>query len=405
MDRTTSTHTATAERDLLAALTHEIRSTLNGVVGMANLLQGTPLDDQQQSYVKSLRHCSDTLMVLANDVLDYAKLEAGQLQLESVAFDLHETLQATCRMFDFQASSKGLYLNVTGLNELPRWVNGDPTRIKQVITNLLGNAIKFTHNGGVELQCKATDLSQGWWLELGVADTGCGMSQTEQESLFKPYGQAHSAVARQHGGTGLGLWISQRLCSAMGGGLTIRSHPGQGSLFTACMQVQWANEADINKTDHHATPPPGWRVLVVDDEIFNREYLSAWMARLGIQVQAASSGEAALQQLEQGTFDMVLMDMHMPGLTGPQTAHLMRQVPHANPDLLIVGLSGTLDDETRSLYLQNGANFLLQKPIDWNALWRWVSEHRGASHAPRTTPSGRRDLLVHDTSPATPAAQ
>ena len=385
MDSTTSTHTATAERDLLAALTHEIRSTLNGVVGMANLLQGTPLDDQQQRYVESLRHCSDTLMVLANDVLDYAKLEAGQLQLETVTFDLHDTVKATCRMFEFQASSKGLYLKITGLDELPRWVNGDPTRIKQVITNLLGNAIKFTHNGGIELHCKATGLAPGWWLELGVADTGCGMSQAEQESLFKPYGQAHSAVARQHGGTGLGLWISQRLCAAMGGGLTVKSHPGQGSLFTACMQVQWAHGCDTQKSSPHATPPSGWRVLVVDDEIFNREYLSAWMARLGVQVQTASNGDAALQHLSQSPFDMVLMDMHMPGLTGPQTARLMRQLPQANPALLIVGLSGTLDDETRALYLQNGANILLQKPIDWDLLWRWVNEHSSAVTIPRTT--------------------
>jgi CheY-like chemotaxis protein len=151
------------------------------------------------------------------------------------------------------------------------------------------------------------------------------------------------------------------------------------------MQVQWAHGCDTQKSSPHATPPSGWRVLVVDDEIFNREYLSAWMARLGVQVQTASNGDAALQQLSQSPFDMVLMDMHMPGLTGPQTARLMRQLPQANPALLIVGLSGTLDDETRALYLQNGANILLQKPIDWDLLWRWVSEHNSAVTIPRTT--------------------
>lgn len=374
-----------AERELLAALTHEIRSTLNGVVGMACLLRHTPLNDEQSRYVQSLQHCSDTLMVLANDLLDYAKIESGQFELERIAFDLHDTLSATFGLLEHQAQSKRLSWQISGLDTLPRCATGDPTRLKQVLLNLLGNALKFTDQGGVQLHCRATAKTEGWWLELAVADTGCGLTREQQERLFQPYQQAHSAVARERGGTGLGLVISQRLCQAMGGGVMVRSQPGQGSVFTACLQLaEHQPTSDQPAPAADATPPPGWRVLVVDDEVFNREYMSAWLSRQGLRVASAACGEAALERIQQEPFDLVLMDMHMPGLTGPDTAALMRTVlaPQAHPTL-IVGLSGSLDDDTRRLYLQRGADHLLPKPIDWAALWNWVAQRQGRQ-APAT---------------------
>lgn len=379
MDSSNAFRSPVAERELLAALTHEIRSTLNGVVGMACLLRHTPLNDEQARYVQSLQHCSDTLMVLANDMLDYSKIEAGQLALEQVAFDVHDTIGATMGVMEHQARTKGLQWHVHGLNDLPRCANGDPTRLKQVLLNLLGNAIKFTDHGHVELHCQATPTTDGWWLELAVADSGCGLTREQQNNLFQPYHQAHSAVARERGGTGLGLVISQRLCQAMGGGLMVRSRPGQGSVFTACMRLaHYQPSADLPVCPSgKATPPANWRVLVVDDETVNREYMGAWLGRQGLEVACAASGQAALDWMQRAPFDLVLMDMHMPGLTGPDTAARMRALLKGRAThTLIVGLSGSLDGDTRRLYLQQGADHLLPKPLDWHALWTWVERQR-----------------------------
>lgn len=392
MDSPDASRSPAAERELLAALTHEIRSTLNGVVGMACLLRHTPLNDEQSRYVQSLQHCSDTLMVLANDLLDYAKIESGQFELEHIAFDLHDTVSATVHLLEHQAAGKGLTWRISGLDTLPRCATGDPTRLKQVLLNLLGNALKFTDQGGVELRCSANPNVGGWWLELAVADTGCGMTREQQERLFQPYHQAHSAVTRERGGTGLGLVISQRLCQAMGGGVTVRSQPGQGSVFTACLQLaEYQPTSDLPSCPTtHATPPAGWRVLVVDDEIFNREYMSAWLSRQGLHVACAASGDAALEWIDREPFDLVLMDMHMPGLTGPDTAAIMRaKLAERSDQPLIVGLSGTLDEDTRRLYLQQGADHLLPKPIDWSALWAWVAQRHSTAAiqaAPRPLP-------------------
>jgi two-component system, sensor histidine kinase len=390
MDSPDASRSPAAERELLAALTHEIRSTLNGVVGMACLLRHTPLNAEQARYVQSLQHCSDTLMVLANDMLDYSKIEAGQLTLERVAFDVHDTIGATMLLLEHQAHAKGLQWQLQGLESLPRCATGDPTRLKQVLLNMLGNALKFTDHGQVELRCRATPTSGGWWLELAVADSGCGLTREQQEKLFHPYQQAHSAVARERGGTGLGLVISQRLCQAMGGGLLVSSQPGEGSVFTACMHLAHYQPSAVLPVcpTGKAGPPDGWRVLVVDDEIVNREYMSAWLGRQGLQVACAATGQAALDWIQREPFDLVLMDMHMPGLTGPETAALMRGVLAGRKSQpLIVGLSGTLDDDTRRLYLQQGADYLLPKPIDWHALWSWVAHQCAAPLRSDTRPT------------------
>ncbi|MCS6811688.1 MAG: ATP-binding protein, partial [Tepidimonas sp.] len=310
-----------AKSDFLAVMSHEIRTPLNGVLGMLELLQGTSLDDDQRHWVATARHSAQLLLALLNDILDFSKIEAGRLTLERVALQPAELLRASIEGLRGQAQAKGLVLRAELAEGLPAWAWGDPTRLQQVIVNLVGNAIKFTERGEVTVAAAWAD----GWLQVDVRDTGIGIEAHRLPELFEPFVQMDSTHTRRYGGTGLGLAICRRLVDAMGGTLAVDSTPGQGSTFTLRVPLPAgtapAPPAEPGRGPLASVPA---RVLVVEDHPVNQQVVMRLLQRLGAQVSLAADGAQALALAGQQPFDLVLMDCRLPGMDGWETTRRLR---------------------------------------------------------------------------------
>jgi len=323
---------AQSRESFLATMSHEIRTPLNGVLGMAALLAKTALSPEQQRYLDVVQHSGRLLMAILNDVLDMAKITAGQLHLETVAVDVNQALQQTAQTLAFQAAEKGLAFVVEPLAVPPPLVLTDPYRLGQVLLNLLSNAIKFTEVGRVTLHAKALAETPGaLTVHFCVRDTGLGLSPEAQEHIFDAFAQASVDTTRRFGGTGLGLAISSLLVQQLGGHLVVCSEPGQGSTFGFTIRFAKAPRAvprvlaPAGQSDEAEVR--GWRVLLVDDNALNLELAQAVLAQNGVAVDAALSGPAALALFEQHRYHAVLMDIHMPGMNGLEATARIRQHP------------------------------------------------------------------------------
>jgi len=369
-----------AKSQFLANMSHEIRTPMNGVLGMAELLLATPLTEKQRHLTNSVHRSGSALLSIINSILDFSKVEAGKLELEQVEFELRETIEEAVDLFADPAERKGLSLTCFLPTEIPDRAVGDPARLRQVLLNLVGNAVKFTKRGEVTvwLHLLAQD-AQTLTLKCAVTDTGIGIHPQAQAGLFTAFSQADGSTTRQFGGTGLGLAIVKQLVQLMGGEVGIASTPGQGSTFWFIVQLGRATPRDSSQPAHEQFLR-GLRVLIVDDHPTNLFVLNAHLTAWGAEVLSADSGTSALERLTQSAttstpIDLVLLDLHMPDMDGLMLAHAIKADP-ALRRVDLLALSSGERDAHRGAADPLGFVAWLQKPVRQSTLRTCLRSYR-----------------------------
>lgn len=371
----------------LAQMSHEIRTPLNTITGYAQLLEDTPLDAAQRRYFDCIRTASGNLLDILNNVLDFSKLEAGQETLAEEDVDLPALLREVCALFQAQAGQKGLALRLEGAGEVPRWVRADPKKLRQVLVNLLSNALKFTARGSVVLRARADQAAAPPSLSLSVADTGPGIAPGDQARIFESFEQADASTSQQYGGTGLGLSISRGFLRLMGGDLTLVSAPGQGATFTASLPLKPG-------APREQAPPPaldalrGRRVLVVDNNAVNLRMEQEMLAHGGLAVDTAESGAQAVRMCAGTRYAAVVLDVRMPGMDGMEAARAIRRAGE-NRGTPLVALSAEATESAVRAAKDAGMDAYLTKPVDRNRLRRVLAALCGTARPVPAEPAAR----------------
>ena len=385
-----------AKSRFLAMMSHELRTPMTAVIGMGDLLMGSGLSDQQKSFVRTLRSSADTLMTILNDVLDFSKIEAGQLMLEEIDFSLPRLVDDVVQLFLVRAAAKGLTLSASIADDTPRHIRGDPTRLRQVLFNLVSNAIKFTERGAIEIAVWSPDppatpsgghasdegatvpASLPVTLRFEVEDSGIGMTAEQRGRLFDAFVQADASTSRKYGGTGLGLAICKRLVEAMGGEITVASAPAHGSTFRFSIRTRTAEAQPVGdlgtrgllsaSAEEPQQSPVALRLLLAEDNDINRMLITAMMTRIGHRIDAVNDGRAVLDAVKAADYDVLILDMEMPVLDGRSAARAIRRMDGAVARIPIVGLSADALPEHRDGHMAAGLDAYLTKPIDWEQL-------------------------------------
>ncbi len=358
----------------LAMVSHEIRTPLNGVIGLNELLMQTSLDGPQARLVDGIRQSGDVLMALINDILDFSKIEAGRMRLESVDFDLQAVLAQVSEPLREGALAKGLDFTTTFAASMPTMLRGDPIRFGQIYANLLTNAVKFTDSGSIRVKAYAEPAEGSVRVAVVIADTGIGIG-SDSGDIFAPFEQADSSTTRVFGGSGLGLAISRELAQAMGGDVGYSSRPGTGSTFWFTAVVERSSaDAATRPVPTLATPTVDPRhVLVVEDNTVNQVVASGMLTALGHTWQIAADGLAALDLLERGSYDLVLMDVQMPGLDGYATTKRIRAGETDGQRVPIVAMTANVVAGARERCLAAGMDDFLTKPVSRESLARTLA--------------------------------
>ncbi|HNC87073.1 MAG TPA: ATP-binding protein, partial [Agitococcus sp.] len=362
-----------AKTDFLARMSHEIRTPMNAVLGVTQLLEKTSLTDVQQHYLDLLKSSGKLLISIINDILDYAKITSGGLSLENTIFNLPKLFISTQQILSTNVKNKNIELIFDIDDNLPQWVEGDPTRLQQILFNLLSNALKFTQKGSVRLEVRQLfqinkDHSQ---LQITIVDTGIGLSSEQLRNLFSAFHQADASITRKYGGTGLGLAISKQLIDLMRGSIKVHSQVNKGTTFIILLPVKIAHE--VANTTNPILPALGWgdfsklRVLLVEDNSINQLIISSLLNQLKIEPHLANNGEEAIDFIHQhhNQLDVVLMDCEMPILDGLEATRKIRdwEKNHQQAPIPIIALTAHALPEYKERCLAVGMTDYLSKPL------------------------------------------
>ncbi len=380
-----------AKNEFLANMSHEVRTPLNGIMGISQLLRTTELSREQSDYLDMLDKCSRNLLTLMNDILDISRIEAGSIRLEESPFSLAALLREVIGIHEHHAATKGIGLSLQRGDHLPDLLLGDPLRLKQVLINLIGNAIKFTSQGGVTLSVQLEKQSRTT-VQLGfvVEDSGIGMSDETLRKIFTPFTQADSSTARIHGGSGLGLAICRRLTELMQGNIRAESSLGKGSRFFISLCFKSGEPAMLPLDDASSLPAPplspkGLKILLVEDQEVNRTFVQRLLERQGCLITPAADGLMAVELLERQQFDLMLLDIQMPGMGGEEVLTRLRtREREQGGHLPTIALTAHALTGDREILLQEGFDGYVGKPVQMDQLLLEISRAvttKGSSHA------------------------
>lgn len=366
-----------AKSQFLAHMSHEIRTPLNGIIGVADLLNGTPLSDEQNNYVRTIRNSGEALLSIINDILDFSKIEAGKLELEKTHFSLPQLCETIQGIFIAPLRNKDLNFEIQMAPGVPVYIASDPLRIKQILINLIGNAIKFTSEGGITLKVQAAPQTDGLIpLTLQVSDTGIGIPIELQHKLFAAFSQVDASTTRKYGGTGLGLQISLKLAELMGGGINLKSEEGKGACFTVTLLVaQGETPSDQQQTSKIISlkSPADVRVLVAEDNPTNQMVVKAMLKKLGYDPVIVNNGAEAIERAGTDAFDVVLMDCQMPVLDGFAATRKMRsELGLTQTPIIALTAGATLEEQ--QMCFNAGMSDFLSKPITIEALQKGLAK-------------------------------
>ncbi|MCF7928831.1 MAG: response regulator [Spirochaetales bacterium] len=380
-----------AKNQFLANMSHEIRTPMNGIMGMIELFKTTEFSDEQGTYLEAMENSTYSLLTIINDILDLSRIESGKIEIDIERFSLRRELETTRAFFEPMAQKKDLDLSLVVDDDIPDKLEADSGRIKQVLMNLLSNAVKFTNTGGIRILAGMEDEAENdFILSITVQDSGIGMSENQRERIFERFTQIDAGYTKEFQGTGLGLAISKQLIELMGGTITVSGKINEGSSFTFTVPVRKASEQapeenperELEQTADCSSPvseifnrPP--RILIAEDNAVNLLYIQAMLTQEGFEIASANNGKEVIKLLEQNPFDLVLMDITMPELSGKEATNIIRNTQKENfpSDIPIIAMTGHSMKDDRQALLQHGMNDYISKPFTKDEVISTMKKH------------------------------